>query len=241
MKKNNLLLALTALAASTVASAGTIGTTTIFATDNPFLAGQPGGTTCCSGDSAPAQSPTQITGMTLYSGQILNFAITPGGFFDNGPAVTGAAADGGSYIVSSGSKLGIGGYLSIAANSLVGVFLSDAVPSGTAPGPLDYSVISTNFASFAPSLHQIFFIGNGLRHDGTTVQDFIVPVGATRLFLGSADGYGWANNSGSHDVTVTYSELSLGKFGPTNAVPEPSTFALLATAGVGLWLKKGKA
>ena len=45
-----------------------------------------------------------------------------------------------------------------------------------------------------------------------------MPVGATRLFLGTMDGYDWVNNAGSLDVSVA-------------AVPEPATWMLV---GVGL-------
>src|ERR1700720_24062 len=36
-----------------------------------------------------------------------------------------------------------------------------------------------------------------------SIQNFIIPTGATRLFLGTMDGYGWYNNIGSFGVTVT--------------------------------------
>jgi hypothetical protein len=63
------------------------------------------------------------------------------------------------------------------------------------------------------------FIGDGLRNDGLSVQQFIVPAGATRLYLGTMDGYGWWNNSGSFEVTATN-------------VPEPATIVLV---GAGLF------
>lgn len=46
-----------------------------------------------------------------------------------------------------------------------------------------------------------------------------MPIGATRLFLGTMDGYDWINNAGRLDVEVTAS------------VPEPTTL-LLVGAGV---------
>ena len=54
----------------------------------------------------------------------------------------------------------------------------------------------------------MFFIGNGLTGDtaagdlGGQVQQFVVPAGATRLFLGTSDGYEWNNNGGAFNVTV---------------------------------------
>jgi hypothetical protein len=45
-------------------------------------------------------------------------------------------------------------------------------------------------------------------------------VGATRLYLGTLDGWGWTGNNGSLEVTVS-------------AVPEPETWAMLL-AGLGL-------
>lgn len=35
------------------------------------------------------------------------------------------------------------------------------------------------------------------------MQTFVVPSGATRFFLGTSDGFGWFNNTGSFAVTVT--------------------------------------
>ncbi|HEY3242752.1 MAG TPA: hypothetical protein VGM03_05305 [Phycisphaerae bacterium] len=46
-----------------------------------------------------------------------------------------------------------------------------------------------------PGLRQPFFIGDGLTGTGSgAVQQFLVPDGATRLFLGTIDGCEWSNN-----------------------------------------------
>ena len=72
----------------------------------------------------------------------------------------------------------------------------------------------------SPLLKQIFFIGDGLTGNGTgDIQQFIAPTGATRLFLNATDGFGWANNGGSHDVAVTFPDAA--------PVPEPGTMSLL--------------
>ncbi|MBV8781299.1 MAG: hypothetical protein JO353_07870, partial [Phycisphaerae bacterium] len=39
--------------------------------------------------------------------------------------------------------------------------------------------------------------------DGVTAQNFVVPTGATRLFIGIMDGQQWSDNSGSGSMTIT--------------------------------------
>lgn len=76
-----------------------------------------------------------------------------------------------------------------------GVFLTDNQPV-VAPPRLDYQSIGTNFNSHEPLLQQTFFIGDG-RASGGTIQRFIVPDEATRLFLGFQDAviFGWPNGA----------------------------------------------
>lgn len=93
-------------------------------------------------------------------------------------------------------------------SALMGVFLNDAIPSGfTPPDPLDYSQPGgLEFESFAPLLRQVFFIGDRQNSSGV-VQQFVVPTGATRLFLGVMDSHEWQNNSGSLTVTSVESPV----------------------------------
>ena len=78
----------------------------------------------------------------------------------------------------------------------------------------------------------MFFIGDGMGTGG--VQEFVVPVGATRLFMGGMDGFGWYNNTGSFEVSAT--NLS------TPAVPLPAGLPLLLTAfGATALLRRRKA
>jgi hypothetical protein len=66
------------------------------------------------------------------------------------------------------------------------------------------------YSTISPQLKQPFFIGDGKA--GTVQQTVIAPAGATRLFLGSMDGSGWFNNTGSFSVDAT---------------PEPGSASLL--------------
>ena len=62
----------------------------------------------------------------------------------------------------------------------------------------------------SPQLRQVFFVGDGRTGTGSgTVQQFVVPAGATRLFLASSDGIGANyNNFGSFAVVVTDSVVA---------------------------------
>lgn len=94
---------------------------------------------------------------------------------------------------------------------LAGVFLTDAIPSAPAPESLDFSstAIGRSFTQLAPLLQQTFYIGDGLTGEGTgSIQSFLVPDGATRLFLGIVDGSYFVggpdyydNNAGSFSAT----------------------------------------
>ncbi len=84
-----------------------------------------------------------------------------------------------------------------------GVFLWACPPNTTpAPAGLNFgSEASRNFTTLSPQLKQVFFIGDG-RTASNVVQQFVAPVGATRLFLGTMDGIEWNNNTGSFSVLV---------------------------------------
>lgn len=185
-------------------------------TSDPWLAGMPAGSTASSGDSAPGQSPVMVP---VVGGTTLSFAVT--GLVSNGPCCALVGPDGNGLTGhTTGDENGIANVAS-PINALVGVFLDDTAPNLTpTPGALDFSAggLGTGFLSLSPGLKQVFFIGDG-RTDSFVVQAFHVPAGATRLYLGTMDGFGWYNNLGSYDVTV--------------AVPEPETYAMLL-AGLGV-------
>lgn len=209
-------------------------------TSNPYLAGMPAGSTCCSGDSAPAQSPAQVTGITLTPGTALTFSATGGVDFAGG--VPSSGPDGG-FVFTTASSDGISG-ATWPVNALVGVFLDNTQPDSTAAPPnLDFSAgAGTAFTTLAPALKQAFFIGDGLTGTGTgSVQTFVIPAGATRLFLGTSDGVGWFNNSGSFSVTVAVAAAP-PPVALATPVPTLSTWMLvvvsLALAAVATWLMR---
>ena len=179
-------------------------TATVPGNANLNLAGRASGYTCCSGDAAPAQSPTLVSGLTLVAGNTLTFSAS-GEVSYSGAASGRNNPDGIPYLgVPRGFGDGISSPTNLnRVNALVGLFLGDGSPTATtAPLPIDYAG-GLSFPSTLPQLGQIFYIGNGLSGDtnagdfGGTAQSVTVPTGATRLYLGTTDGDGWYNNTGS--------------------------------------------
>ncbi|MDE2258305.1 MAG: hypothetical protein KGK05_11125 [Xanthomonadaceae bacterium] len=125
----------------------------------------------------------------------------------------------------------ISGIIDNAANMFLTGVMLDANAPAPPPANLDFST-NTNFTSLSPLLQQSFFIGDGLTGTGSgTTQQFQIPAGATRLFLGYADAASYNglegcysdNGGGSLSATVTFAF-------PAVAVPTPAASAL------GLWL-----
>ena len=210
--------------------AANVGASTIVpGTADPWLAGMPDGSTASLQDIAPDQSPVQIL-LFFVPGDALRFSAT--GLTDHCPAgsclYAGPEGDAveGSTGHATGAENGIANLIA-PIDSLVGVFLGPAQPDlSAAPGGLDFSTPALrDFVSLSPLLKQPFFIGDGLRNDGLSVQQFIVPAGATRLYLGTMDGFGWWNNSGSFDVTATN-------------VPEPTTIMLVGAGVLGAFRRR---
>jgi hypothetical protein len=202
-------------------------------TSNPYLAGMPNGSTCCSGDTAPAQSPVLYTLFPVTPGSILLFSAA--GSVDNAGGTPTLTPDGGG-VFTTVSNNGISG-ATWPINALVGVFLDASQPdSSAAPAALDFSGsgLGTGFTTLSPALKQAFFIGDGLTGTGTgSIQQFVVPAGATRLFLGTSDGVGWFNNTGTFNVTS-----GQGGPTPTPTIPAPTapvptlSFPMLALLGL---------
>ena len=208
---------------------------------NPWLAGMPDGTGASLTDAAPAQSPVLVPGLSLVAGTAVQFLNVTGGVSYSGSCPADCIGPDGDVLMSHGfdfnTRINFGfgagenGIAVLAAplSGLLGVYLDASQPDGT-PVPatiLDFQAgaLGLNFTSLSPGLKQVFFIGDGMT-DGGTVQSFIVPTGATRLYLGTMDGFGWAGNNGAFALDVS-------------AVPEPAN-ALLALAGLGWLLGYGR-
>jgi Ca2+-binding RTX toxin-like protein len=127
-------------------------------------------------------------------------ALPPGIIIALGPgavvtftSITGLANQGGGNLPPDGTPgvetlpdtTGLAGFThATLTRSLAGVFLTDAVPVNPPPAQLAFP--HGEFTEAAPGLRQLFFIGNGLT-SGAVQQRFVVPAGATRLFLGLTD------------------------------------------------------
>ena len=203
---------LIASGASFPVAAQTTVFTVVSGTASPYLAGMPPGSPCCQNDRAPEESPAQVVGIPLGPlGTVLTFSVS--GSVSNVAALPTDPPDGSVFFTSPfsgqpGTDSGNGiARMNAPVNALVGVFLDDRVPSASpAPPGLDFSAngLGTAFGQLCPGLKQPFFIGDGLTGNGSGArQQFVVPPGATRLFLGTVDGFDWNTNTGAFGVNVT--------------------------------------
>jgi len=245
MQRNNLIAAITMLMVGTglVASDANAASfnLTVAGTDAIWLAGRDDVTIPALGSpdsSFPLLRHSYVAADFLQetkpqaiaaAGQVFSFSATGLVGYYNG-LDTGWGPDGNAAIASVLSSIGgISGYRG-PGGTLVGVFLGDGNPaSDAAPATLDFSAtgLGTNFASLAPAIGQVFFIGDG-RTGGGVTQTFLAPVGSTRLFLGIPDGFGFGGAPGAYEDNNGFYQVS------GEAVPEPATIAGLAIAGSGL-------
>ena len=172
---------------------------------NLWLSGMPIGTTASPGDISgpdisPDQSPTLALGLSVTSQEDISFVVAGG-------------VSRGDWQISHPDGISSTGHLAATEHgicgitapfqSLIGVFLGPERPDLSPPATtLDFSTIaSRDLPVFSPLLKQPFFIGDGKNSLGQ-LQKFIIPQGATRLFLGSNDSYGWRYNKGIFLVSI---------------------------------------
>lgn len=173
------------------------------------------------------------------AGQVLRFSGVAGAVdcVVRAPTID---ADGAPCVGANTNLLPFGGISGIASDGrqmyLVGLFTDGTEPADPAPASLGYGAGDYASASYAPLLRQVFFVGDGLTGTGAgAVQDFHVPAGATRLYLGFADAFAFGDDVPGGRTVGWYGDnvgTLAGEF-TIGQVPAPGTLASLAI-GLGL-------
>ncbi len=239
---------------------GGVATVTVDGTDAIFLAGRTDIEPLIPDPSLPWNSPageflvrhagatpeeakeTLPSGLAVSGGDIvkvLDPAVGGINFFNGfGPGFFGPSGNGlGSNLLTPFG--GISGYNG-PQGPLVGVFLDAGIPSaGPAPATLDFSAggMGIDFLTLSPELNQIFYIGDGVDIGGD-FQEFTAPVGATRLFFGIPDGFGFNGPAGAYDDNDGFYRVRVG-INEIPDLPEPTAGVLLFVMGVGGLMRRG--
>ncbi len=193
----------------------------VSATSDPYFAGMPNNTTSTYGDDAVHNGATEVTALNINPGDILTFAgftgvssVLPGYMPYVGPAgatnyYTGYAMHHGENWDGSGNpngytENGIADAI-MPESALMAMFLNDNPPNWSAAPS---SVVDwTNSTVLNQSVYDNlelkapFLIGTGVTSSGT-VKQFVVPEGATRLYIGTWDGLQYSSNAGSYSGTI---------------------------------------
>jgi hypothetical protein len=166
------------------------------------------------GSNGGGVAPVMVSLTALGNPTTLQFTAT--GSVSYCPGCGANGPDGADFLTAAPSYNGISGITNFPARSLLAVFTSDTEPANPAPSPLDFALIGTNYATLAPQLRQIFYLGDGLTATNTA-QVISVPAGATKVYLGLVDGDSYEDtpdayddNSGAFSVTVISASLALG-------------------------------
>jgi hypothetical protein len=142
----------------------------------------------------------------------------------DGVEVSGSGYPSQSY---AGPYGGISGITIPGAGAIIGVFETASAPTGSAPASLDFTVIGTNFSSYAPALWQTFYVGDGLTGTGIGPEQlFMIPAGATRLYLGITDASGFNGSPGGYGDNKGAFTASVVAY-----VPDPVLLSPQAGAG----------
>jgi hypothetical protein len=195
----------------------------------PFIARGPHGV-----DVAGRNSPQELP-ISVPAGQVVQvttrYGVVPAGskrrlkdangqlraIILAGPAEPGATATGVSSVIAPNA-------------SLVGVFLGNRPNNRRAPATLAFgSARARNATTVKPLLNQVFFIGTGITNKGKKKQ-FIVPRGATRLFLGALAHQGASHlSSGTIVAFVTGTSPARSPYQPIPTVTKTPTATSTAT------------
>ena len=218
------------------------GTVTVDARSNLFVAGgnAPGVTFPGGAGVAPV-----VINLLAGTGRVLTFSSVTGQWACTGATngVGGAPMGGADGFNCAGTSTNVFSLERVAGLQtqsrtmfLSGLFLGPDLP-GTAPARRVYTTAQLGQATFGDlQVGQTFFIGDARTDDASaTLQQFLVPDGATRLYLGVVDAFGFSGAPGTYNdnggaVTVTFNVSTT----PTSTVPEPSTLALTAAGLVAL-------
>jgi Putative Flp pilus-assembly TadE/G-like len=182
------------------------GSTTVDAKSNVWFAGLPSGQvarTAWNDYTYQTESDAdEVTTVAVTPGAVLEFNAT--GNLSNVPWTYNNTPDGDGWVCNNVTdNLGGKSNCLLPINAVMGVFLGPDDPRNSpAPPDLDFSSqASRDYLSLSPQLKQTFFIGDG-RTSGGVQQRIVVPPGATRLYLGSMDPWGWWNNAGTAVVNI---------------------------------------
>lgn len=200
-----------------ILTGGQSSSLSVQATQNPYLAGMPPGTTNLSGDDFSNSAPCQVVAIPVTPGTYLTFTnvtgstnVLPGYVANGGPAGLSSYAvhHGQNYNQSidfSGPENGIADAI-MPESAVMGLFLDDNAPNTTAApsSVVDWTnpAVSNQDTYTNLELKAPFMIGDGTTSGGVT-QRFLVPPGATRFYIAIWDGIAYYNNTGSFSATVT--------------------------------------
>jgi hypothetical protein len=180
--------------------ARTSSTVQVLGITDLWLAGMPDGTVV-GASLAPLNSPVEA-GVDLIPGRELEFSpsgqVSPGAFSGSVGPEGGGFGGGCSRLASNIA------YIAAPAVGLIGVFLGASRPGPPAPPSLDFSGGLKDLPLLQPMLQQPFYIGGGTAQN--RAKRFVIPDGATRLFLApNFCGFG-SGPSGAFTVTVRYGQ-----------------------------------
>ena len=183
-----------------------------------YLAGMPNGSSNIGGDSTANAGAYQAASIPVTPGTWLTFTnlsgsttVSPGSLPNSGPGGNSG------YAVYHGESWNDQPNIPASENGIAdakmyesamsGLFLDGNAPNSTsAPSTtVDWTQSSINNKATYDKLQlkAPFLIGTGQTTGTVVTKQFLVPAGATRLYLAAWDGYEWYNNSGSLSGTVT--------------------------------------